>query len=234
MHVVIARPREDAVSLVKQLSNRSLDSIIAPMIDITYLDNTAVQLDGVQALLFTSANGARAFARASLSRELPVLAVGDATARMARNLGFDQVLSANGDVTDLAKLAIQECRFQAGCLLHPAGSHVAGDLAGLLAEGSLSYRRIVLYRADQVGVLPEAVRDGLEMGRIAGIVLYSPRSGRIFSNLVSKAGLIDRLRAVMVYCLSVNVADSIAGLPWAMIKIAPTPNEMAVLALFEG
>ena len=56
-----------------------------------------------------AANGARALARATQRRDLPVLAVGDATARAAREAGFESVTSAGGDVGDLAPLAAARC-----------------------------------------------------------------------------------------------------------------------------
>ena len=48
-------------------------------------------LDGVQAVLFTSANGVRAFAAATTRRGFRAFAVGDATAAAARAAGFADV-----------------------------------------------------------------------------------------------------------------------------------------------
>src|SRR5229473_1898951 len=109
MQALITRPIEDAGELAAALSLR-----------------------GVQAVLFTSANGARAFARATARRDLAVIAVGDATARTARALGFADIASAGGDVGDLAALVAARLDPRRGALLHAAGSVVAGDLAARL------------------------------------------------------------------------------------------------------
>src|SRR3546814_13842463 len=50
-----------------------------------------------QALLVSSANGVRAFARADSRRGLPVYAVGGASAAAARQCGLDRGESAGGD-----------------------------------------------------------------------------------------------------------------------------------------
>ena len=58
---------------------------------IRFDEDARFDLSGVQAILLTSANGARALAAAApdaAARRLPVLAVGCATARAARDAGF--------------------------------------------------------------------------------------------------------------------------------------------------
>jgi uroporphyrinogen-III synthase len=63
-----------------------------------------IDLTHVAALAFTSVNGVEAFARLSAERRSPVFAVGDRTARAAREAGFADVVSADGDVEALAAL----------------------------------------------------------------------------------------------------------------------------------
>ena len=108
MKALVTRPLEDAAPLVRALADRGIETIVAPLLAIAALLDAARRLGdaliGAQALLFTSANGARIFAAASPRRELPVFAVGDASAAAARIAGFRTVTSAGGDVTDLAAL----------------------------------------------------------------------------------------------------------------------------------
>src|ERR1700674_2648248 len=106
---LVTRPEEDAKPLAEALAGRGIATVIEPLLAIRPLPEAAEGLTkglaGVQALLFTSANGARAFAALSPRRDIGVLAVGDATATVARSLGFAAVESASGDVQDLVRLA---------------------------------------------------------------------------------------------------------------------------------
>src|SRR4051812_16935975 len=102
------------------------------MLDIRNLDNVAIDLTNVQAVLFTSANGVRAFAAAERRRDIPAFAVGEATAAAARLAGFTTVDTAGGDVAALADLVRERLTPARGALLHAAGSAVAGDLSGVL------------------------------------------------------------------------------------------------------
>jgi uroporphyrinogen-III synthase len=103
---LVTRPSEDAAPLARALASRGIEALIAPLLTIVPVPNAAQALAdalvGAQALLVTSANGARHLAGASTRRELPVFAVGDASAAAARLAGFRAVASAGGDVADLA------------------------------------------------------------------------------------------------------------------------------------
>jgi uroporphyrinogen-III synthase len=71
--------------------------VIAPLFHLQILRppvDFAAALAGCQAVLLTSANGARALAGASEQRRRPILAVGDTTASTAEGLGFTDVISA--------------------------------------------------------------------------------------------------------------------------------------------
>ncbi len=61
MRVMITRPRLEAASLADTLEALAVETLIEPLLHIDFMDGPAPDLNGVQALLVTSANGARAF-----------------------------------------------------------------------------------------------------------------------------------------------------------------------------
>ncbi|UTW53770.1 uroporphyrinogen-III synthase [bacterium SCSIO 12827] len=205
------------------------EALIMPLMAVHFLPGPPLDLAGVQALLVTSANGARALAarQAGSNIPLPVLAVGDATARAARDLGFADVESAGGDVDDLARLAAERLRPGDGALLHVAGSKVAGDLAGMLAQAGYTYRRSVLYDARPVAALPQAAQAVLADGA-AGVLLYSPRTAALFRDLVLAAGLDGFVENLTAFCLSANVAGR-AGAGWRRVVVAARPTEPSLM-----
>src|SRR6185369_3433546 len=152
----------------------------------------AAALAACQAILITSANGARALAEASEQRSKPVFAVGDTTAATAEGLGFTSVASASGDAAALAALVRERLDPAAGPLLHVAGADVAGELA---PEG-FEVRRVVLYEAREAETLPESARAALEGRALDAATFFSPRASRLFVRLVREAGLAEACRAV--------------------------------------
>ena len=106
MRVLITRPEREATALATALSQRGHVAVIAPLFRLDILrppGDFAAALGACQAVLVTSANGARALAEANEQRSKPVFAVGDTTAATAEGLGFTAVTSAAGDSAALAE-----------------------------------------------------------------------------------------------------------------------------------
>jgi uroporphyrinogen-III synthase len=233
MRILVTRPRDDAESFAEKLRARGHDVVIEPLIAIRNEPDAKVDLDGVQALLFTSANGVRAFAAASPRRDLGVLAVGDATATAARLAGFAAVESAGGDVEDLAQLAVQRLKPENGALLHAAGSAIAGDLSGRLEAAGFAVRRAVLYRAEPARELSPGARAALRERTVDIVVLFSPRTAKAFVALLHQAGLGDSCARAVAIGLSPAVIDTLAAIPLRACEAAAEPNEAALLAVVD-
>ena len=233
--VLITRPEQDAAATAARLRDLGHAALVTPLMEIDFVSGPPLDLSGAQALLVTSANGARALAarQAGAAVGLPILAVGDATARAARDLGFADVESAGGDVDDLARLAAARLRPGDGALLHVAGSKVAGDLAGMLAKAGYTYRRSVLYDARPVAALPRAAQAAIADGTAAAVLLYSPRTAALFRDLALAAGLGGFLERMTAFCLSANVAAR-AGAGWGRVAVAAQPTEQALMDAVAG
>jgi uroporphyrinogen-III synthase len=233
MQALITRPVEDAASLAAEISARGLVPLIEPLIEIRHLPGAAPDLAGVQAVLFTSANGARAFAAATPRRDLRVFAVGDRTAQTAQALGFAEIASAGGDVADLAGLVETRLAPAEGALLHAAGSVTAGDLQGRLGAAGFTLRRAVLYAAEPVSALGAATQAALRDGAVGLAFFFSPRTASSFVNLAEAASLGVACRGISAFCLSEAVATALAPLAWRDCKIAAAPRQMELLAALD-
>ncbi len=230
MRLILTRPMEDSQALAAELDAMGVESLIEPLLSITFPSGPEPDLDGVQALLATSANGVRAFAQASRRRDLPLYGVGDATARAAGDAGFAAVFSAAGDVETLAALVRDRLAPADGALLHIAGSTLAGDLAGYLADAGFQVRRAVLYDARPASALSAGAVAALKEGTVDGVLFFSPRTAAAFVDLIRAASLEKTIGALSAYCLSPAVAGEAGGLPWARVVVAGRPDQAALLA----
>lgn len=229
--VLITRPAEDAEPLARLLRTDGIAAMIEPLLEIRVLAGPPPALAGVQALLITSANGIRAFAARSSERGVPVFAVGDASAAAARDAGFARIESAAGDVDALARLVRSRLDPRQGALLHIAAAEVAGALGQTLGDAGFTYHRAVLYRAKTVDRLSQPTRAALAHGRIAAVLLYSPRTAAALVRLVREAGLIEHCANVHALCLSAAVARAAQALRWRCVHIAEKPEQDALIAL---
>ncbi len=234
MRALLTRPRPESEALAARLARLGIEALVEPLLTIHEVADAKLDPTGVQALVVTSANGARALGRVAagdaVARALPVFAVGRTSAEAARAAGFALVESAEGDVAALAALLRARLDPADGALLHAAGSVTAGDLAGDL--GGFEVRRAVLYRAEPVAALSGPAQAALAAGDLDVVLLYSPRTAANFARLVTAAGLSDACRDLAALCLSPAVADALTGLDFRRVEVAPRPEEAALLALF--
>jgi uroporphyrinogen-III synthase len=231
VRVLVTRPEADARPLAERLQTLGAEAVIAPLLTVVPRGDADIDLDGIQAVLATSANGVRALAAVSPRRDLPIYAVGDASAACARDEGFATVISAAGDVQSLASVVADALDPAAGTLLHVAGTAVAGDLAGALGKAGFAVRRTVLYEAETAAALPAVAEEGLREGSLDAVLLFSPRTARTFVRLVASAGLAARCQTVDALCLSPAVAEAVATLEWRRLRVAATPDQDSLLQL---
>jgi uroporphyrinogen-III synthase len=224
MRVAITRAAPDNARTAERVRERGGEPVLAPLLSIVpcgYDTNT----DDAQAIIFTSSNGVRAFPDVVGARDRIVLTVGDATAEAARDAGFKDVRSADGDVESLAALAHTSLDPAKGKLIHIAGDHVAGDLAGALRAAGFVVERRFAYASVAAAALPDAFKAPLD-----AVTFHSARAAETFVALGAPGA--TQLTAA---CFSQNVADAASAAPWRRLIVSPAPRDEALLdALFSG
>lgn len=219
----ITRALPGAQSTAERVRGLGFEAIVAPVLQLRDLPGR-IDLAGVGALAFTSANAVRAFAARNRRRDLPVFAVGEATAGAARSAGFAEVESADGNVDALARLIAHRTTELGGVVLHPGNAEPAGDLSGALEGAGIEVRAVSLYETVAAEV-PAAVLQGL--AAIEGVLVHSPKAGRRLAEIL-KPWSAPHLTA---YCLSPEVCAPLDSLDIGRVLAAPLPTEDALLSL---
>src|SRR5262245_38345979 len=231
MRLLITRPQEDAIAIAEVLRKRGHVPILAPIMEVHFREGPAIDLDGVQAVLTTSANGVRALARRTSRRDVPLYAVGPQTAEAARSAGFKTVQSAEGDSGVLVEFVGSRLDPGKGVLLHAAGAETAGRLRQALQAKGFAVETTVLYDAVPVTSLPENARITLQEGTLDGVMLFSPRTAKTFATLTTEASLAQACSRIEAYCISAATAAALTPLTFARVAVAGGHNQDSILAL---
>jgi uroporphyrinogen-III synthase len=213
MKIWITRAEPGASRTAGRLRDLGHEPLVAPVLEVHPLP-ALIDLGGVGALAFTSVNGVLAFADLCPDRGLPVFAVGDTTAQAARAAGFGLVVSAEGDVDDLARVIVSATGRLAGAVLHPGAREPAGDLLGALNAASVTALAVAVY---ETRVLPATVPPGAE-----GVMIHSPKAAAAIAG-----GQIGGLTA---YCISDAAAAPLRSVARQTV-VAAEPNEASLLRL---
>lgn len=224
MKLIITRPMGDALPLARKLEARGHEAIIAPLLKIEARDGGALPEKTYQAMCITSANAFVNPEILSARQSVPLYCVGPQSAEAARRAGFSDVRARGGNVHGLAEAISRELKATDGPLLYLSGQETSGDLQGLLGGQGFAVDRVVAYDAVPLALtLTQA-----ELSLADGVLLYSPRSARLWVEALASRRVKDRF---VLYCMSQNVARN---LPLgSRIRIARQPNEDHMLSLLD-
>ncbi len=219
MKLLILRPQPGADETADRAIARGLEPVVAPLFVVGPLEWDAPDPAEIEALLLTSANGARhggpileAFAG------LPCYCVGSATAAAARAAGFNDVLTGPSDGAAAVEMMARDGIIHA---LHLCGrDHIE------LSHPGIAITRRCVYAADAVEALPKQAGAAMRAGAVA--LLHSPRAGSLFAVLTGASGI--PRDSVSIAAISEAVAAA-AGFGWKTKAIARQPNDEALLEL---
>ena len=217
MRILVTRPEPGASATAVRLAALGHDTLVAPLLTV---EPVAWDLPSERpdAVVMTSANAARHGGDAlTVLTGFRLYAVGAATAAAAQAAGFIDVTTGEGDAQAVLALAASHGVTRA---LHLAGEdRIDSDVPpGLTLDVATVYRAVAV-------ALSEGAAAALAEGQIDLVLLFSPRTARIFAY-----GCDTAVRAgTAIAALNPAVAAA-AGPGWQSVITAPEPNEAALLA----
>lgn len=230
--MLVTRPDPDASDTAARLGALGIEGVPCPLLVHQTLDVSLPEPKGFAALVLTSANALRALdERGVLARyrTLPVYSVGNRTAAMARDMGFDTVTSADGAFADLVELLAHAPL--SGPLFYPAARDMSGDLGKSLAPFGRMVITTEIYAMNPVTALPDGLAERLNAGEIEAALFYSKRTAQTFVRLVER-GLEKPARARFgVLCLSEAVAAPLLDAHFVRVGLSDHPSEEAMMGL---
>ena len=231
MKMLVTRPMPEAEETAGRLRALDLDAVVAPLLQFEPLPTSLPEAQGFAALALTSAHALRALeARGVLDRYtvLPVYAVGERTAAVARAMGFGDVRHSGGGLAELAQLLSHAGL--SGPVFYPAARHTAGDLAKSLAPFGVMVVTARVYDMVPVDGLDPAVSADLTSGAIGAALFYSQRTAEVFVQTAS-AMSDGAKRSLGMLCLSEQVAAPLIEAQFVRLTLADQPSEEAMMAL---
>ena len=111
MHILLTRPIEDCSEMI--IKFQSLDHKVShlPLINVEKVQHEEINSDDYGGVIFTSSNAVRNLNIENLNKKLICFYVGDATEKKARSLGFQNTIAAEGNVSNLKELILQNYEF---------------------------------------------------------------------------------------------------------------------------
>jgi len=236
MHVLVTRAEPDASELKVQLEALGHTVTVEPLLQIEFMPLKAGAFKSAQALIATSRNGLRALAASPVrphALKLPIFVVGPGTAELARTLGFARIIEGAGTAGDLVPQVAGQIEPARGTVVYLAGETFAFDLEAALENQRIAVRKVIVYRAKPSQTLTARTAQLIASGPLDAVILMSPRTAAVFTQLVSAARLKDSAHRLAYLCLSKAVAQGLQGLGPVRAEVAAKPNTDEILRLVE-
>jgi uroporphyrinogen-III synthase len=218
MKLIIIRPQPGADATAKRATALGIRTTVAPLFDLRPVEWALPTTRNYDALMITSAN-ALTYGGPALQQlfDLPVLAVGKATAEHAKSSGFKIAVTGNSGAAGL--LEMPEANGFRNILWLAGADHMA-----ITPPASVMVDSVVVYEAF---ALPPPDTLSAALNTPAVTALHSPRAARIF-NLLCDDLDIDKAQQSLV-TLSPAIAQA-AGGGWRAVAVADHPNDNALLS----
>lgn len=240
MRVLITRPEPDASRTARKVAGLGFEPVVLPLFECVREDGLAERISGPHsAVIFTSVNGARAYAAScgNPDIDLAAYAVGERTADAARQAGFEKVRTGHGTGTGagLARRILDD--LASGLLktrpdlplLYLAGIPRRPDLERMLNEQSVHLWVEVAYRMKEISYSTDFYLQAKLSPPPDIVLLFSPNAARRFRELAALDPLTGSIGKLIPLCISQAVADNLDGELYTRARVAPIPNEAAML-----
>ncbi len=213
--IAVLRPEPGNRATCARVRTAGAHALALPLFEIVPLNWTPPDPTGFDALILTSANAVRAGGEALAGyTDLPVYAVGAATARAAEAAGFAIAAIGNDDADALIAAAATNGVTRA--------LHLGGRETGVVASGIIA-RSIAVYASEAIEIAPEPLHALIG----ATALLHSARAADRLGMLVARHGIDPA--TIALAAISPSVAQA-AGPGWGQVVIAAHPNDAALIA----
>ena len=229
MHILLTRPLEDCKDLIIKFKNLGHKVSHLPVISIrskAYKDLNKIIFKGI---IFTSSNAVKNLNLNSINKNIDCFCVGSATEKIARLNGFQNVYSADGNVSNLKEIILQNFNNNDGKLLYVSGEIVSSNLDKDLISEGYSIKRIINYSVLPIENLDLKFVEDLKSSLPEIIFIYSENSAKNFLNLLKKYQLVDYWMNTNLMCIGEKTSSVLNEIKWKKIFLFSPGEEEYLL-----
>ena len=217
MHVLLTRPLEDSIELIKRFKDKGFTVSHLPLIKINKIDYPKLNSSEYKIIIFTSSNAIRNLNTKDFDKKSLCFCVGDATEKTAKQKGFHNTFSAGGNVKNLQELILQNLEKKTEKILYVSGELVSYDLDKDLVKEGLNVQRLINYSVSHIEDLSSDFLREFKK-KIPDIVyIYSQNSAVSFLNLIKKYELDDYWMKTNLMCIGEKTSSVLNELKWKKI-----------------
>ena len=184
MHILFTRPLIDCSDMILKFKSLGHQVSHLPLLNIEKMNYEEINFSDYGGIIFTSANAVKFLDLKKLDKNIICFCVGDLTEKKARNFGFQNTISAEGNVLNLKELILQNYKFKNKPLLYISGEIISADLDQQLINEGYIVKRIINYRVSHNENFDQNFINELKLNIPDIVYIYSQNSASSFLNFI--------------------------------------------------
>ena len=229
MHILFTRSLEDSKDLILRFNELGHKVSYMPVIQIKKVDHDVINFNDFKGLIFTSANSLKFINSKEVDKNIFCFCVGSATEKKALSLGFQNVISAEGNVRNLKEIILRNFNSNVGKILYLSGELISKDLDKELNLLGYDIKRIINYTATPIREIDQKFLENLKSSVPDILYVYSQNSALSLLNLINKYNLNDVWMNTNLMCMSEKISSVLNNIKWKKIFLFNAGEEEYLL-----
>ena len=229
MHILFTRSLEDSKDLILRFNELGHKVSYMPVIEIKKVDHAVINFNDFKGLIFTSANSLKFINSKEVDKNIFCFCVGSATEKKALSLGFQNVISAEGNVRNLKEIILRNFNSNVGKILYLSGELISKDLDKELNLLGYDIKRIINYTAKPIREIDQKFLENLKSSVPDILYVYSQNSALSLLNLINKYNLNDVWMNTNLMCMSEKISSVLNNIKWKKIFLFNAGEEEYLL-----
>ena len=217
MHILLTRPLEDSQELILRFKSLGHQVSHLPVINIEKKDYENINLNEFKGIIFTSTNAIKNLDVSRINKNIFCFCVGDATEKIVKEKGFQNIFTASGNVANLKEIILQNFDKKIGNLVYVSGELISYDLDLELKKEGYTIKRIITYKVNSNQILSDEFIKDLKSSIPEIVFIYSENSARSYLNLLKKYNLLDIWMETNLMCLGEKASSVLNEIKWKKI-----------------
>ncbi|MDA9139044.1 uroporphyrinogen-III synthase [Candidatus Pelagibacter ubique] len=217
MHILFTRPLEDCHEMILKFQSLGHEISHLPLINIEGLKYEAPNYSEFKAIIFTSANAVKFLDIKNIDKKLKCFCVGSATEKKARSVGFQNVFAAEGNVSNLKELILQNFKPSDGKLIYISGEIISSDFDKELISSGYTIERLINYRASPIEKYDESFIEKLKLKMPEITYIYSQNSAINFLKVIKNYQLETLWMNTNLMCIGEKTSSILNEIKWKKI-----------------
>ena len=176
MHILLTRPLEDCSEMIVKFKLLGNEVSHLPLLKIDKIDYHEINFSDYKGIIFTSSNAIKLLNCKKIDKKILCFCVGSRTEKKARGIGFQNVITAEGNVENLKELILRNFDKMDGKIIYVSGETISIDLDQELIKKGYDIKRIINYRTTHNENFDEGFVKELKLNIPDIVYVYSQNS----------------------------------------------------------